>query len=73
MVVAVLDSGIAYRDYGTQYVRSPDSAAARLSPAKTSSTMTTCPLDENGHGTHVAGTIAEQTNNGIGLPASPTA
>ena len=25
------------------------------------------PLDENGHGTHVAGTIAEKTNNGIGL------
>ena len=25
------------------------------------------PLDENGHGTHIAGTIAEKTNNGIGL------
>jgi serine protease len=25
------------------------------------------PLDENGHGTHVSGTIAEKTNNGIGL------
>jgi serine protease len=25
------------------------------------------PLDRNGHGTHVAGTIAEKTNNGIGL------
>jgi serine protease len=25
------------------------------------------PLDKSGHGTHVAGTIAEKTNNGIGL------
>ena len=25
------------------------------------------PLDENGHGTHVAGTIGEQTDNGVGL------
>ncbi len=25
------------------------------------------PLDQNGHGTHVAGTIAEETENGIGL------
>src|SRR5262249_36329819 len=25
------------------------------------------PLDENGHGTHIAGTIAEGTGNGIGL------
>ena len=28
---------------------------------------TRLPLDENGHGTHVAGTIAEQTDNGMAL------
>ena len=45
----------------------PTSPAASSSRATTSSTTTALPLDENGHGTHVAGTIAEKTDNGIGL------
>ena len=68
VVVAVLDSGIAYRDFGSRVPAQPRLLArSSSSPATTSSTTTACPLDENGHGTHVAGTIAEQTNNGIGL------
>ena len=39
---------------------------ASSSTATTSSPTTALPLDENGHGTHVAGTIGEKTNNGIG-------
>jgi serine protease len=65
--VAVLDSGIAYRDYGTQYVRSPDFSPTQFLPGEDFVDHDRLPLDENGHGTHVAGTIAEQTNNGIGL------
>ena len=67
IIVAVLDSGIAYRDLGTKYVRSPDFAAEQFVPGEDFVDRDHLPLDENGHGTHVAGTIAEQTNNGIGL------
>ncbi|HKZ15097.1 MAG TPA: S8 family serine peptidase [Solirubrobacterales bacterium] len=67
VVVAVLDSGIAYRDLGTTYVRSPDFSAEQFVPGEDFVDRDRLPLDENGHGTHVAGTIAEQTNNGIGM------
>jgi serine protease len=65
--VAVLDSGIAYRDYGSAYLRSPDFSAEQFLPGEDFVDHDRLPLDENGHGTHVAGTIAEQTDNGIGL------
>jgi serine protease len=65
--VAVLDSGIAYRDYGSEYLRSPDFSPEQFLPGEDFVDHDRLPLDENGHGTHVAGTIAEQTNNGIGL------
>ena len=67
VVVAVLDSGVAYRDLGTKYVRSPDFSAEQFVPGEDFVDHDHLPLDENGHGTHVAGTIAEQTNNGIGM------
>jgi len=65
--VAVLDSGIAYRDHGKRYLRSPDFAPEQFLPGDDFVDHDRLPFDENGHGTHVAGTIAEQTNNGIGL------
>jgi serine protease len=66
VVVAVLDSGIAYRDWGP-YVRSPDFSPEQFLPGEDFVDHDRLPLDENGHGTHVAGTIAEQTDNGVGL------
>jgi serine protease len=62
-VVAVLDTGVAYRDLGP-YRRTPD--ADRFVPGHDFVEHDDQPLDENGHGTHVAGTIAESTDNAIG-------
>jgi serine protease len=67
VVVAVLDTGIAYRNYGQRFRRSPDFSPDQFVPGYDFVGHDKLPLDENGHGTHVAGTIAEDTNNGIGL------
>ncbi|HET7417039.1 MAG TPA: S8 family serine peptidase [Solirubrobacterales bacterium] len=67
VVVAVLDSGIAYRSLGSKFRRSPDFGSEQFVPGYDFVDSDRLPLDENGHGTHVAGTIAEKTDNGIGL------
>jgi serine protease len=67
VTVAVLDTGVAYRSLGKRFRRSPDFAAAQFVKGHDFVDGDRLPLDENGHGTHVAGTIGEKTNNGIGL------
>jgi serine protease len=67
VLVAVLDTGIAYRSFGADFRRSPDFGPSRFVPGYDFVGHDRLPLDENGHGTHVAGTIAEQTGNGVGL------
>ncbi len=67
VTVAVLDTGIAYRSLGKRFRRSPDFTAGQFVKGYDFVDGDRLPLDENGHGTHVAGTIAEKTNNGIGL------
>lgn len=67
ITVAVLDTGIAYRTKSPRFLRSPDFTAGQFVPGYDFVDNDRIPLDENGHGTHVAGTIAEKTNNGIGL------
>jgi serine protease len=67
VTVAVLDTGIAYRDQGGEFVRSPDFAAGQFARGHDFIDGDRLPLDENGHGTHVAGTIAEKTGNAIGV------
>jgi len=67
VTVAVLDTGVAYRDRGRRFRRSPDFAAGQFVKGRDFVDGDRLPLDENGHGTHVAGTIAERTDNGIGL------
>ena len=52
---------------GGRFRRSPDFAADQFVTGYDFVDHDRLPLDENGHGTHVAGTIAEKTNNGIGL------
>ncbi len=65
--VAVLDTGIAYRKYGNFFRRNPDLGAHRFLPGWDFVDGDSRPLDLNGHGTHVASTIGQQTNNRKGL------
>jgi serine protease len=70
ITIAVLDTGIAYRGYragGTQFLPSPDFAPDQFVKGYDFVANNPFPLDRNGHGTHVAGTIAEKTDNGVGL------
>jgi serine protease len=67
VVVAVLDSGIAYRSQGSRFRRSPDFGPDQFVPGYDFVDGDRVPLDESGHGTHVAGTIGEGTDNGVGL------
>ena len=66
--IAVLDTGIAYRNQGAKFSRDPDlPPSSRFVHPKDFVGNDRLPLDENGHGTHVASTIAQATNNGKGL------
>ena len=67
VTVAVLDTGIAYRSKLPRFKISPDFSSGQFVKGYDFVGNDKLPLDENGHGTHVAGTIAEKTNNGIGL------
>lgn len=66
VVVAVLDTGVAYRTAG-RFRRSPDLTAKDFVKGYDFVDNDTHPDDHNGHGTHVASTIGEATNNGVGL------
>jgi serine protease len=64
--VAVLDTGVAYAVRG-KYRKSPDLSHGRFVQGYDFVSHDPYANDRNGHGTHVASTIAEATNNGLGL------
>jgi len=64
--IAVLDTGVAYRNLG-RFRRSPDFVGTKFVAPHDLVDRTRYPVDRNGHGTHVAGTIAEATNNALGV------
>jgi len=57
-VVAVIDTGVS---------RVPDLAGTRFVPGYNFVDDTEDARDDHGHGTHVAGTIAQSTNNNLGV------
>ncbi len=66
VIVAVLDTGIAYADRGP-FRRSPDFTAGQFVSGYDFVAHSPYANDRNGHGTQVAGTIAEATGNHYGL------
>jgi serine protease len=67
VTVAVLDTGVAYPSQDPTRPGSPDLSPDQFVPGYDFIDGDTVPYDQNGHGTHVASTIAEQTDNGFGL------
>jgi serine protease len=66
VVVAVLDTGVAYANR-RRFRRSSDFAPGDFVHGRDFVDNDEFPNDENGHGTHVASTIGESTDNGIGV------
>ncbi len=66
VVVAIVDTGVAYRRWKL-YRRSPDFSRTHFVAPYDFVAHNRFPLDRLGHGTFVAGTVAESTNNHLGL------
>ena len=65
VAVAVLDTGVAYEDFGP-YRKAPDFGGTVFLPGFNAFTRDSHANDDNFHGTHVASIIAEATNNASG-------
>jgi serine protease len=66
VIIAVLDTGIAYETY-KNFVQAPDLANTRFVSGYDFVNNDGHPNDDDGHGTHVTGTIAQSTNNEVGV------
>jgi serine protease len=66
VTVAVLDSGVAFERYGG-FRRAPDLRRSTFVRPWDFVDHDRHPNDRYGHGTHVTGTIAEATNNGLAV------
>jgi len=66
VIIAILDTGVAYEDFAG-FRQAPDLASTAFVPGYDFVNDDSHPNDDQGHGTHVCGTIAQSTNNGIGV------
>jgi serine protease len=66
VTVAVIDTGVAYEDY-LGFRQAPDLSGTTFVSGWDFVNNDAHPNDDYGHGTHVCGTIAQSTNNGIGV------
>jgi len=64
--IAIVDTGVAYENRG-RYRRSPDLRGVKISSPHDFLGRDKHPDDSNGHGTHVASTIFERTDNGVAV------
>jgi len=78
VIVAVIDTGVAYENHpipsyereevdGSSYVQAPDLAGTSFVAGYDFVHDDEHPNDQNGHGTHVTGTIAQTTNNNLNV------
>lgn len=76
VVVAVIDTGVAYESFSRpatpglpamNFVQAPDLAGVPFVSPKNYVNDDTHANDDNGHGSHVTGTIAQATNNAYGV------
>jgi len=71
VTVAVIDTGVAYESYDEtntkRYYLAPDLADTAFTPGWDFVNNDAHPNDDNGHGTHVAGSVAQSTNNASGV------
>ena len=66
VTVAILDTGVAYRNWKT-FRKAPDFTNTKFVHPYDFVANNAFPLDREGHGTFVAGVVAESTNNHVGL------
>jgi len=66
VVVAIVDTGVAYENY-RGFKKAPDLANTTFVPGYDFINNDSHPNDDDGHGTHVTGTVAQSTNNGLGV------
>jgi serine protease len=66
VVVAVIDTGVAWKD-AAGVKRLPDMNGTEFVAGESFISGLPEGLDDHAHGSHVAGTIAQTTNNGIGV------
>ena len=66
VAIAVVDTGIAYEDFGP-FRKAPDWGGMSFLPGFNALSGDSHANDDEGHGTHVASTIAEATNNSEGM------
>jgi serine protease len=65
VIVAVVDSGVAYEN-ANGFQQAPDLTGTTFAQGYDFVNNTSFADDDNGHGTHVCGTIAQTTNNATG-------
>lgn len=65
-VVAIVDTGVALENRG-RYRRSPELVGVKVRGARDLIDRDRYPEDRNGHGTHVASTIFERTDNNLAV------